>query len=172
MADKKKNAVIYGNIVVKCWEDEAYRKRFLEDPEEVLAEAGFVLDEGVTYKVIEAPKFVEYLVLPHTNTKEAVQEMAKRFLNKAEKNDALLPRESEVRIVQNTEDLHYLILPVSPKSLTKAELKMVAGGDEMTTEVEEAVVQTYDVASTTVEAVEIGTTAVVDCEVVVVGVVI
>ena len=49
MADKKQNLVKYGEVIAKCWEDEDYKKRFLEDPEGVLAEAGFVLEEGVTY---------------------------------------------------------------------------------------------------------------------------
>ncbi len=131
MADKKKNAVKYGEVVAKCWEDEAYRKRFIEDPESVLTEAGFVVEEGVTYKVIEQPKLVKYIVLPHTDTKEAVQTVAKSFLNKVEKNDAMIPEGAEVRIIQNTDDIRYMILPTSPKSLSAAELKMVAGGGEV-----------------------------------------
>ena len=39
MADKK-NLVKYGEIISKCWEDESYKKRFIEDPESVLTEAG------------------------------------------------------------------------------------------------------------------------------------
>ena len=133
MADRKNNPVKYGEVVVKCWEDEAYKKRFLEDPEGVLSEAGFVVEEGVTYKVIEQPKQVRYLVLPHEKTKAAVQDMAKRFLNRAEADDALLPEGTEVRIIQNTDDTRHLILPASPQSLSQAELKMVAGGDSCET---------------------------------------
>ena len=33
MADRKNNPVKYGEVIAKCWEDEAYRKRFIEDPE-------------------------------------------------------------------------------------------------------------------------------------------
>ena len=172
MADKKQNAVKYGEVVAKCWEDEAYKKRFLEDPESVLAEAGFVVDEGVTYKVIEAPKLIEYLVLPHADTKTAVQNLSRRFLNKVEKKENLIPEGAEVRIIQNTDDMRYLILPASPKTLTQAELAKVAGGDDMGVEVEEATVQTYDVASTTVEAAEVATTAVVDTEVALIAVLI
>ena len=29
MADRKNNPVKYGEVVVKCWKDEAYRKRFI-----------------------------------------------------------------------------------------------------------------------------------------------
>ena len=149
MTDKKKNAVKYGEVVSKCWEDEAYKKRFLEDPEGVLSEAGFALDEGVTYKVIEQPKLVKYLVLPHADTKEAVQAIAKGFLNQVEKRDVVIPEGAEVRIIQNTDDMRYMILPASPKSLTAAELKMVAGGDSVATATN--VVQTGEVATTVVE---------------------
>ena len=118
MSDKSKNPVKYGEVVAKCWEDVAYKKRFLEDPEGVLTEAGFVVDEGVTYKVIEQPKQVQYLVLPHADAKEAVQVIAKAFLNQVEQKDVVIPAGSEVRIIQNTDDMRYLILPASPKALT------------------------------------------------------
>ncbi len=172
MADKKQNAVKYGEVIAKCWEDEAYKKRFLEDPEGVLAEAGFVLEEGVTYKVIEAPKLVEYLVLPHADTKAAVQNLTKRLLNRVEKKNNVIPEGVEVRILQNTDDLRYIVLPASPKALTQAELKMVAGGDPGSAETETDVYQTAEAVSTLVEAVEATTTVLVDAEVVLVAVVI
>ena len=150
MADKKQNAMIYGEIIAKCWEDEAYKNRFIEDPESVLTEAGFVVDEGVTYKVIQQPKTVKYLVLPHEGTKEAVQVIAKGFLNQVEQHDVVIPEGTEVRIIQNTDDVRYMILPASPKSLTRAELMMVAGGDSVKTATN--VVQTAEVATTVVEA--------------------
>lgn len=170
MADKKQNAVKYGEVIAKCWEDEAYKKRFLEDPEGVLAEAGFVVEEGVTYKVIEAPKLIEYLVLPHAETKDAVQDLAKRFLNCVEKKDHVIPEGMEVRIVQNTDDIRYIVLPASPKSLTQAELKMVAGGDSAETETN--VVHQAEVVDMSAEAVVDVTTAAVDAEVAVALVVV
>ena len=170
MADRKNNPVKYGEVIAKCWEDEDYKKRFLEDPEGVLAEAGFVLEEGVTYKVVEAPKLVEYLVLPHADTKTAVQNLTKRLLNRVEKKNHVIPEGMEVRILQNTDDIRYIVLPASPKSLTQAELKMVAGGDSAETETD--VYQTAEAVSTLVEAVEATTTVAVDAEVVLVAVVI
>ena len=159
MADKKKNSVKYGEVVAKCWEDEAYKKRCLEDPEGVLSDAGFVLDEGVTYKVIEQPKLVKYLVLPHDGTKDAVQTVAKNFLNKVEKNDVVIPKGAEVRIIQNTDDVRYVVLPASPKTLTQAELKLVAGGDSCESETDTATV-VYGV-----EAAVTGSTAGAEIEV-------
>ncbi len=147
VADKKQNPIKFGEVVAKCWEDEAYKKRFIEDPESVLSEAGFVVEEGVTYKVIEQPKLVKYLVIPHENAKDAVQLLAKGFLNQAESKDVIIPEGVEVRIIQNTEDTRYMVLPASPKTLTAAELKMVAGGGSVA-------VETFEVAETmtTVEA--------------------
>ncbi len=160
--DKKKNAVAFGAVISKCWEDEAYRKRFLEDPESVLAEAGFQVEEGVTYKVIEAPKMVKYLVLPADNPKEAVQAISKGLLNRVENHDIVLPEGAEVRIIQNTEDTRYLVLPASPKALSKAELAAVAGGDSAATATN--VVQTGEAATTVVEILEGSTTAVLEFE--------
>lgn len=150
MADKKQNPIKYGEVIAKCWEDEAYKNRFIEDPESVLSEAGFVVEEGVTYKVIEQPKLVKYIVLPHVEAKEGVQTIAKGLLNASENKDVIIPEGAEIRIIQNTEDTRYLILPVSPKSLTEAELKMVAGGDSVKNATN--VVNIGEVVNVTVEA--------------------
>ena len=168
MADKKQNPVKYGEVIAKCWEDEAYKKRFIEDPETVLSEAGFVVEEGVTYKVIEQPKLVKYIVLPHANAKEGVQTIAKGFLNASENKDVVIPEGAEIRIIQNTEDTRYLILPASPKTLTEAELKMVAGGDSAN--VNTNVELNAEVAINVVEAVDLVTSAQAAAEVSVVAV--
>ena len=168
MADKKQNLVKYGEVVAKCWEDEAYRKRFLEDPESVLSEAGFVVEEGVTYKVVEQPKNVKYLVLPHADAKDAVQDLTKAFLNQVEQRDVIIPDGAEVRIIQNTDDTRYMVLPASPKSLTKSELAAAAGGDSVSTYSNAVTmtnaVQTGEVATTVVEVQTASTTTTVEFE--------
>ncbi|MBQ9376772.1 MAG: nitrile hydratase subunit alpha [Schwartzia sp.] len=129
MTDKKQDAVKYGEVVAKCWENEAYRKRFIEDPESVLAEAGVSLEKSVTYKVVEQPRGVKYIVLPCEGAKDAVQAVTKGLLTAAEAKSALIPEGAEVRIIQNTENIRYMILPASPKNLSKQELSMAAGGN-------------------------------------------
>ena len=148
MADKQQNLVKYGEIISKCWEDDAYKKRFIEDPESVLAEAGFAVEEGVTYKVIEQPKMVRYVVIPYEGAQDAVQTFTKYLLNAAEKKDVIIPEGAEARIIQNTEDVRYMILPASPKSLSKAELAMAAGGDAAAVNVVTAVVSHISVSVT------------------------
>ena len=101
-------------------------------------------------------------MLPHEDTRDAVQTIAKGFLNAVEKKDQVIPEGAEVRIIQNTDDVRYMILPASPKSLTAAELKMVAGGDSVATAtnaVQSAEVATTGVAVAEVVAVEVGTAA-------------
>ena len=129
----KENAIKYGEIISKCWEDEVYREEFIRDPESVMLEKGIELEEGITYKVIQAPKLVEYFVLPYDNVREPIQNFAKFLLNKAEQSDKIVPEGFEYRIIQNTEDVHYLILPASPKTLTAAELAQISGADSAVT---------------------------------------
>ena len=126
---EKNNAVIYGEIVSKCWDDEDFKKKFVADPETVLTDAGFKLEEGVTYKVINAPRNVRYVVIPHEGAKEVVQKISAALLNRVESGEAIVPEGVEVRIVQNTDDTRNLILPASPKTLTASELKAISGGD-------------------------------------------
>ncbi|MBR3745523.1 MAG: NHLP leader peptide family RiPP precursor, partial [Selenomonadaceae bacterium] len=130
---EKNNAVIYGEIISKCWDNEDFKKKFVADPEGVLADAGFKLEEGVTYKVIEAPKLVNYIVIPYEGAKEAVQKLSAELLNRVENDEVVVPEGVEVRIVQNTDDVRNLILPASPKTLTAAELKAISGGDSVAT---------------------------------------
>ena len=149
----KENAIKYGEIVSKCWEDEVYREEFIRDPESVMLEKGIELEEGITYKVIQAPKLVEYFVLPYDNVREPIQNFAKYLLNKAEQSDKIVPEGFEYRIIQNTEDVHYLILPASPKTLTAAELAQISGADSAATATN--VVAQAEAAVQVVAAVEV-----------------
>ena len=149
----KENAIKYGEIISKCCEDEVYREEFIRDPESVMLEKGIELEEGITYKVIQAPKLVEYFVLPYDNVREPIQNFAKFLLNKAEQSDKIVPEGFEYRIIQNTEDVHYLILPASPKTLTAAELAQISGADSAVTATN--VVAQAEAAVQVVAAVEV-----------------
>lgn len=167
---EKSNAVIYGEIVAKCWDDADFKKKFLADPESVLEEAGFKLEEGVTYKVIEAPKLVNYVVIPHEGAKEVVQKFSARLLNRLEQGVEIIPEGVEVRIVQNTDDVRNLILPASPKTLTAAELKAISGGDVTATTHD--FVQTTEAVTTVTEVSEAVTTTIAGAEVAVAAVIV
>jgi len=128
---EKNPAVLYGEIVSRAWDDEVFKKRFLNSPKEVLKEAGIPVEEGVEYKVIETPKLVQYLVLPHEKQKEALQKLAKLILGGAERGAPTMPEGIEFRVIQNTSSVRYLVLPASPGTLTDVELEMVAGGGKV-----------------------------------------
>ena len=86
----------------------------------------------MTYKVIEAPKLVNYVVIPYEGAKEIVQKLSAGLLNHVEKGEIIVPVGAEIRIIQNTADVRNLILPPSPELLTEAELAAISGGDYLT----------------------------------------
>lgn len=86
----------------------------------------------MTYKVIEAPKLVNYVVIPYEGAKEIVQKLSAGLLNHVEKSEIIVPVGAEIRIIQNTADVRNLILPPSPELLTEAELAAISGGDYLT----------------------------------------
>ena len=125
---KKEDLLKYGEICSKCWEDEAFKARFIQDPEGVLVEAGIEVEEGVEYKVIEAPKGVRYVILPDKNVREPVQNLVKYLLSTVDQVEQLVPEGTEIRVIQNTDSTRNLILPPSPKTMTAAELAQISGG--------------------------------------------
>jgi hypothetical protein len=60
MADENK----FGDIVSKCWNDEAFKKRFMSDPKSVLAEHGMAVPEGLNVKVVENTDDLMHITLP------------------------------------------------------------------------------------------------------------
>ena len=127
MTDKDLN-VIYGELISRCWEDEDFKKRFINETAEVLKEAGLPVEENVEYKVIEAEANENYVVLPDKNVAETVREITKLLLSVSERSDIIVPEGSKIVVLQNTGNLHYIVLKKAPEVLTEVELDMVAGG--------------------------------------------
>jgi len=130
----KEQQVKWGDFISECWEDEALAERFRKNPAGVMKEKGIDTEEGITYKVVEAKPNVRYIVLPNAEKKEDINEtlqlLAKQFLDAAESNDGVaIPQNTEVRIMQNTADVHYLILPPLEDGLSEQDLGNVAGGN-------------------------------------------
>lgn len=53
-----------GKIFAQCWADETFKQRFMDDPEEILKEAGLEVPEGVAFRVVENTDKVNYILLP------------------------------------------------------------------------------------------------------------
>ena len=127
MTDKDLN-VVYGELISRCWEDEDFKKRFINETAEVLKEAGLPVEENVEYKVIEAEVNENYVVLPDKNVAETVKDLTKLLLSVTERSDIIVPEGSKIVVLQNTGNLHYIVLKKAPEVLTEVELDMVAGG--------------------------------------------
>ena len=120
--------VVYGELISRCWEDEDFKKRFINETAEVLKEAGLPVEENVEYKVIEAEVNENYVVLPDKNVAETVKDLTKLLLSVSERSDIIVPEGSKIVVLQNTGNLHYIVLKKAPEVLTEVELDMVAGG--------------------------------------------
>ena len=127
MTDKDLN-VVYGELISRCWEDEDFKKRFINETAEVLKEAGLPVEENVEYKVIEAEVNENYVVLPDKNVAETVKDLTKLLLSVSERSDIIVPEGSKIVVLQNTGNLHFIVLKKAPEVLTEVELDMVAGG--------------------------------------------
>jgi Nitrile hydratase, alpha chain. len=156
--DANQIRVQYGKIVVRCWEDADFKSRFIAHPADVLKEYGLPTQEGVEYKVIEAPKMTQYIVIPApgANTEEGIKFLCKLLLNHVENNaELILPPGVELRLLQNSDTVQYLIVPFFPELLT-ADEKATLHIDPSRSFVEGAAEMVSDVVST-VTAVDITT---------------
>lgn len=161
----------YSKIISQCWDDPDFKKRFIKSPADVFKEFNIPVDTTVTYKVIEAPKLVEYIAIPFEGADVALQILSKLLLEKASTHKVVIEENAELRIIQNTKDIFYLIIPFSPKLLTSAELKKygLKLGDVTASvtnvvgvaEVVAVVVEAHTVATTVEVAAEVGVAAVV-----------
>jgi hypothetical protein len=61
---EQEHARMYGRLVAKAWNDEAFRQRLLAEPAVVLAEEGFEILPGRQVRVVEDTAEVSHLVLP------------------------------------------------------------------------------------------------------------
>lgn len=53
-----------GQLIAKCWADEAFKNRLLADPIATLKAEGAQLPPGVSIKVVEDTPAVRHLVIP------------------------------------------------------------------------------------------------------------
>lgn len=57
-------AKLYGQVVARAWQDEAFKGRLLVEPREALAEMGVEVPAGHEVRVVEDTERVRHLVLP------------------------------------------------------------------------------------------------------------
>ncbi len=122
-----------GELYSQCWESEDFKKRLINDTKAVFDEYGIEYDDEREYRVIDSPEKTIVQILPYENVKLGVENFTTRLMKTVED---LQPTDSKQillegwkwEIYQNTEDVYYLAIPVSPENLTPEELEMVNGG--------------------------------------------
>ena len=62
----ERNQLIWGEIVARAWRDPDYKQRLLDNPKDVLIEAGSSVPDELEVKVVENTSDVRYLVLPES----------------------------------------------------------------------------------------------------------
>ena len=157
MTDKNLQ-VLYGELISRCWEDDEFKKRFIENTAEVLTEVGIPIKEGVDYTVVEAEAEDRYIILPATQVAETVRELSKLLLSVSEQTDIIVPEGSKIVILQNTEKVNYIVLKKAPQVISEVELDMVVGGKGKNA----AVTINYGAAVNITVAVNVNTAAAVD----------
>lgn len=117
-------------IYAQCWDDEDFKEEFKADPKKVMGKFGVEYDDNVDYVVLEnEPKTITY-VLPYAGVKEVVEGITEDFNNKVSdvvEGKQIIPENWCIKFIQNTEDISYIVIPMSPENLTPEELEFVNG---------------------------------------------
>lgn len=132
----------YSALIAECWQDENVKKNFMENPKDALKEYSIPVEESKQYQVIEADKNSTYVILPYENTEEAVQSLFKLFHILNEKGNQIIKPGCELRLIQNTADTNYIVLPFSPELYTEEEKMALQQADGCTTVEADVAIQT------------------------------
>ncbi len=109
--DGEKDRTVLALIVARSWKEESYRKRFVSDPAAVLGEEGVTVPKGIDLKVLEDGPGVKYVNLTRGANDSKLTGDAGKLL------EMLLPIPDghELRFVQSTDNVRYIVLPLVPK---------------------------------------------------------
>jgi len=108
-----KYRTIVAMLTVQAWRDPAFRARLVRQPKEVLAEQGVKVPDGLTISVVEDTSRVKYVNLTREldvqDKTTGIAALMERLLP--------IPAGHEVRFVQSTDQVRYIVLPVAPPNL-------------------------------------------------------
>jgi len=74
MAQEEQQAKLYGRVVARAWQDEAFKGRLLADPEGALAEMGVEVPADHEVRVVEDTERVTHMVIPPSPSEELADE--------------------------------------------------------------------------------------------------
>jgi hypothetical protein len=61
---REEDYLIIARVIAQAWQDEAFKKRLLAHPVEVLREAGLEVPDGMRAKVLQDRPTLKHLVIP------------------------------------------------------------------------------------------------------------
>ena len=128
------------DIIAKTWNDSSFKTKLKKDPAAVLKAAGIsgITDQTIL-KVVENSSTLKYIVLPPESSGSDYEDDTLKYIKKM----LPLPTGLELALVQNTDHLNHIVLPVKPQ------------GHQGTLDASHAQV----LASSAYEAVNVATTA-------------
>jgi hypothetical protein len=95
-----KERTVLAMAYARMWQDPQYKKQFIADPKTTLDREGVNFPADTSVKVVEEAPNIRYVDLAED------EEALRRLLP--------LPEGQEIRIVQSTANLRYLVLPPAP----------------------------------------------------------
>ena len=126
-SDSERNRVLYASIIARCWQDDSYRKEFIQDPTALCQKEGIIIPEGVSFVVKENTADTTYVVMPDQRVDEAIQQFSEALASLLP-----LPDGHSLTMIQNTPEINHIVLPLPPASigveLSEADLAAIAGG--------------------------------------------
>lgn len=129
-AEGDRTRAILAMAVARASRDAGFRKKLVSSPTTTLKAEGLTIEKGVKWKVLVDTKPVKYVALGRdfrVDPQHAAQLTA--VLSRV----VPIPDGSELRIVQSTDTVRYLVVPMLPKDvkpgeLSDEELMQVTGG--------------------------------------------
>ncbi|MEH1874340.1 NHLP leader peptide family RiPP precursor [Nostoc sp.] len=120
-----KNRLIVADVITKAWDDSQYKSMFIAEPKRILREAGVDnIPETIEIQVLENTSQRQYIVFPQEVSTNDYNDLIGGIQN-------LLPLQpkQEIVLVQNTENLQFIILPIPHEDfLTESTLEAIHGG--------------------------------------------
>ncbi len=103
----ERGSLVTGLVIARAWRDPDYRDRLLASPRQVLTAAGLSIPDGVRIRVFEDKPGIRHVALTSlTSEPEELLPLLRELTP--------LPEGSEVRRIQNTEQVLCLIIPLAP----------------------------------------------------------
>ena len=100
--ERDKERTTLAMAFARMWQDANYKQEFLSDPKAALSREGVNFSGNTSVRVVEETPTIKYVDLENTDPQETLQRLLP------------IPEGQEVRFVQSTSSLRYLILPARP----------------------------------------------------------